>query len=393
MHTAVRGGRKNALVSATVTAVVSSILLAAGPGPADAPAHLYRALLVRDGALVWDNLWFAGQYPLASYSLLYYLPAAVVGNLPLVLGAAIASTLLFSTVARREFGDAALWPSRAFAVLAAAPMFTGLYAYSVGFAFMLAALAALQRGRRGTTVILAAVTLGASPLAFGFLVLVLMSFALSRRVSPRAAAVAGIPVVALAGLQFAVTRVFRSDGMYPFHTVNLVGLLAVCTAGGLLAARTPRGRPIVLLFTLWAAGSVMLFLIPTPFGDNWTRMSAFVFPVALLTASLARWQPRWLSMLRVRYVPYYRVRPAGCIREALARLSWLVIPQAGRFVVDVPQSLESLWHGATRGARGCDRANEEQASTDATPRAAASATAIASERRSPNVVISSPSSP
>lgn len=144
MHTAVRGGRKDALVSATLTAVVSSILLIAGPGPADAPAHLYRALLVRDGALVWDNLWFAGQYPLASYSLLYYLPAAVVGNLPLVLGAAIASTLLFSTVARREFGDAALWPSRAFAVLAAAPMFTGLYAYSVGFAFMLAALAALR---------------------------------------------------------------------------------------------------------------------------------------------------------------------------------------------------------------------------------------------------------
>ena len=574
MHTAVRGGRKDALVSATVTAVVSSILLAAGPGPADAPAHLYRALLVRDGALVWDNLWFAGQYPLASYSLLYYLPAAVVGNLPLVLGAAIASTLLFSTVARREFGDAALWPSRAFAVLAAAPMFTGLYAYSVGFAFMLAALAALQRGRRGTTVILAAVTLGASPLAFGFLVLVLVSFALSRRVSPRAAAVVGIPVVALAGLQFAVTRVFRSDGMYPFHTVNLVGLLAVCTAGGLLAARTPRGRPIVLLFTLWAAGSVMLFLIPTPFGDNWTRMSAFVFPVALLTASLARWQPRWLSilavsgalayniapyallvplrldtraqtetfwapaltflranrspdyrieivptashwesylfprdgyaiargwyqqldmtsngvlyesgltaagyrrwlrgrgvryvvlprtrldtvaaregqllsggasgldlvlraptldvfelrqptpiltgppgarvralghtrligsvqtpgryLLRVRYVPYYRVRPAGCIGEAPAGLSWLVVPQAGRFVVDVPQSLGSLWHGATRDARTCGRANEEQASTDATPRAAASATAIASERRSPNVVISSPSSP
>ena len=40
--------------------------------------------ILRDGAFVWDNLWFEGVYPLADYSLLYYLPAALVGNLALV---------------------------------------------------------------------------------------------------------------------------------------------------------------------------------------------------------------------------------------------------------------------------------------------------------------------
>lgn len=534
MNVALRLARRETVAAAALTAFLSLTLLVAGPGPADAPAHLYRAMLVRDGALVWDNFWFAGQYPLASYSLLYYLPAAVVGNLPLVLGAAVASTVLFSDVARREWGAAAVWPSRAFAVLAAAPLFTGLYAYAVGFALLLGTLAALQRGRRWLTVALSAGTLGASPLAFGFLVLVVCAFAIGRRVSRRSILAVGLPLAALALLQLGVMQIFRSGGLYPFHVANLLAVLGVSGVVALLARNAPGGRPILALAMLWAAGSVFLFAVPTPFGDNWTRLSAFVFPVALLTAFLARWQPRWLALvtvsgalaynlvpfamliplrldtrpqterfwapalvflaqnaspdnrvevvptashwesylfpregfaiargwyqqldmttnpalyrdtitpaayrawlrgrgvryvvlprtrldsvaepegrllrsgrsglavalrtptvtifelpratpiltgkpgahissvghtklsgdvelpgrylLRVRYVPYYRVRPAGCVRRAPGGLSWLVLPQAGPFAIDVPQSPSLLWKGVVPGARTC----------------------------------------
>ena len=144
-------------------------------GSGDAPVHLYRTFLVRDGALVWDNFWYAGTYPLASYSLLYYLPAALVGNLPLVFFAAVASTVLFASIALREWGTAALWPSRVFGVLAAAPMFTGLYAYSLGFAAMLATLKLLQLRRLWLAAVLAALTVGFSPLAFAFLCLIVGS--------------------------------------------------------------------------------------------------------------------------------------------------------------------------------------------------------------------------
>src|SRR3954469_21237103 len=139
--------RRELLLGAALTAAFAALVLAFGPAPGDAPVHLYRTFLVRDGALVWDNFWYSGTYPLASYSLLYYLPAALVGNLPLVFFAAVASTVLFASIALRQWGTAALWPSRVFGVLAAAPMFTGLYAYSLGFTTMLATLKLLQLRR------------------------------------------------------------------------------------------------------------------------------------------------------------------------------------------------------------------------------------------------------
>jgi hypothetical protein len=297
------------LAAGTLTGILALALLLAGPGPADAPAHLYRAMLVRQDAVVWDNFWFGGQYPLASYSPLYYLPAAVVGNLPLVLVATIASTLLFTSIARREWGDAAIWPGRAFAVLAAAPMFTGLYAYSVGFALFLAALAAAQRGRRALTVLLSAATLGVSPLAFGFLVLLLTAFAVGRRMPSRRVLSLALPLGGLVLAQIGLMMIFRSGGLYPFHAVNLAAVLGVCASGAMLARRVPGGRPLVALYALWATGSVLLFAVPTPLGDNWTRLSAFVFPISLLTAVLSHWQPRWLALVAVGGALAYNVAP------------------------------------------------------------------------------------
>src|SRR5262249_20334068 len=145
---------------ATLTAATGALLLAFGPAPGDAAVHLYRTFLVRSGALVWDNFWYEGSYPLASYSLLYYFPAAAVGNVALVLAASVASTVLFASIARREWGEAALWPTRVFGVCAAAPLFTGLYSYSLGFAALLGTLRALQSSRVALACLLAALTLG-----------------------------------------------------------------------------------------------------------------------------------------------------------------------------------------------------------------------------------------
>ena len=106
--------------------------------------------------LIWAWLQSAGNTAWASVFLALYL---------------IATTVLFASIALREWGEAALWPSRVFGVLAAAPVFTGLYSYSLGFATMLGALKALQARRTWLAILLSwtlAVTWNLFPVGFAY---------------------------------------------------------------------------------------------------------------------------------------------------------------------------------------------------------------------------------
>ena len=232
--------RRELLVGAALTAAFAVLVHTVGPAPGDAPVHLYRTFLVRDGALVWDNFWYAGTYPLASYSLLYYLPAALVGNLPLVFFAAVASTVLFASIAQRQWGTAAIWPSRVFGVFAAAPMFTGLYAYSLGFTAMLATLKLLQLRRLRLAVVLAALTVGFSPLAFAFLCLIVGAYAVSRGQIARRHLWFGVGLAAAAGIEVLALVLFPGGGagVYPFHWINFVTVRRLHLPG-----HAPHGEP------------------------------------------------------------------------------------------------------------------------------------------------------
>ena len=119
--------RLDALVVAGLAAATSGLVVLLTPPGGDAAAHLYRTELVRDGVLLWDNLWFAGHYPLASYSPLYYLPAALFGNVPVVVASVVVAALLFGAIATHEWSETARWPARVFAIAAAGPLFTGTY--------------------------------------------------------------------------------------------------------------------------------------------------------------------------------------------------------------------------------------------------------------------------
>src|SRR5262249_54022595 len=82
------------------------------------------------------------------------------------------------------------------------------------------------------------------------------------------------------------------------------------TALGVLVARNARGAgPLVAFFALWGLGSVVVYIVPTPLGDNWTRLSAFVFPIMLLTASLAGFRPRRLVVLALAAALAYNLVP------------------------------------------------------------------------------------
>jgi hypothetical protein len=334
--------RRELLLGAALTAGFAALVHAVGPAPGDAPVHLYRTFLVREGALVWDNFWYAGTYPLASYSLLYYLPAALIGNLPLVFAAAIASSVLFSSLALREWGSAALWPSRVFGVLAAAPLFTGLYAYSLGFTAMLATLKLLQLRRLRLAAIVAALTVGFSPLAFAFLCLVVGSYAVSRRRIARRHVWFGAGLAAAAAIEVLALVLFpASTGVYPFHWIDFVAVVGV-TSLGVLVARQARGAgPLVAFYALWGLGSVLFYVVPSPLGDNWTRLNAFVFPVMLLTASLAGFRPRRLVVFALAAAFVYNVVPYA-----------LLIPSR----LDNDSQHASFWRPALRFLRAHEQA-------------------------------------
>src|SRR5262245_47749504 len=86
--------RAEVVRSGLIALATAAVIVVVGPAPGDAPAHLYRTFLVERGDLVWDNLWFGGHYPLVSYSLLYYFPAALVGNLTLLLLSSLLAAVL-----------------------------------------------------------------------------------------------------------------------------------------------------------------------------------------------------------------------------------------------------------------------------------------------------------
>lgn len=303
------------LTGGLITAAFAAVLLLWGPSPADAAAHLYRTFLVQHHVFVWDNFWFAGNYPLASYSLLYYFPAAVVGNVPLVFAATVASTILFADVAFHEWGAVSVWPTRIFAVFAAAPLFTGGYAYALGLAAMLGTLRAAQTRHTWLVILLAAFTIGFSPLAFAFLVLVLAAVVAGRRKVVRRTLVIGGALAVLAGLQLAVLALFPSPSVYLFHLADLLAVLGVCTLGALLSRYADRGTPFLAFFVLWGLGSIVCYGVPNAIGDNWTRLRGFILPVMLVVALLARFRPRLIAAaalaaaLAYNLVPYLQQTP------------------------------------------------------------------------------------
>jgi hypothetical protein len=296
---------------AAIALVVGLGLVLFGPPPGDLPAHLYRTELVRDGVLVWDTFWYAGHYPLFTYSLLYYFPAALIGNDVVALVSVVAAAALFASLAGREWGESARWPARVFAIAACGPLFTGTYPYAAGLAAGLAALKALQLGRRWTAVALAALTLGFSPLAFLFLCLTVMAAFIGHRPRlDRTAVGVGSVLLALGLFQGALLVVYVDEADYPFFRLDelllVIFLSAACAA---LALRGPRGRTLAAFFALWALATVVAFTVPSPIGENVTRLRGIVLPLALLAAALASYRPRWLAGVAVASALVYTLVP------------------------------------------------------------------------------------
>jgi hypothetical protein len=273
------------LVGALIGTACAVAVLVFAPPAQDLAAHAYRASLVSHGVLLWDNYWYTGTYPLVTYSLLAPALSALFGVAALVVCCTAAAGALFASIATREWGADARWPSRAFAVAAALPLLPGLDAYVLGVPLLLATVVLLQRDHRVAALVTAALTLAASPLAFVFLLGIVLALFLSGRGAWRSVAVVGGGLAVLAVLEAVVMLVvFPGTGVYPFLVWHLAAVGGLALAGTLLAYRDRATRPIALLLCGWGIASLLSFLVANPIGDNFARLRYAVFPLLLLLA-------------------------------------------------------------------------------------------------------------
>lgn len=280
------------LALAGVAAVVGVVVVLAVPNSPDLAAHLFgRDFLSDHGYSLWNNYWYAGQYSFVRYSLTYYPLAALVG--PAVLGIASVSAAAFA-VARlcgRVWGDDARWAAASFAVLWPGLLLAGVLPFALGAAFALLALVALEARRPVVFAVLAALAAATSPLSFVYLAMVVAAVILADRRQWRRYWWAAGAVAVVLGAELVLARLFPSGGRYPFRSSEALTVLVLT---GLAAAATwgePRLRVVRVFLALYAAATVMVFLVPSEVGANIARLRLAALPVALLIAGVRRWRP------------------------------------------------------------------------------------------------------
>jgi hypothetical protein len=272
-----------------LSAALAAVLLVWDPHVRDLAAQMFRAeLFERDGFVLWNGSWYQGHYTL-TYSVLFPPLAALLGTQLVGALSAVASAYLFDRIVREHWGERARWATLWFGAGAATMLATGRVTFSLGVAFGLAALRALQRARTLPAIAAAGGCALSSPVAAVFLsgVTIVGALVTGGRVSRPAlavGAVAAVPIVLL-------NVVFPDEGRQPFSfaaflPVALYGAVVLYLTRGLAEER--RFRLVVVAYVLATA---FLWLIPNPLGNNAVRLASLFGGPLLLAVMLAR-RPR-----------------------------------------------------------------------------------------------------
>jgi hypothetical protein len=119
---------------------LAALLVWLGPPGNDLAAHAYqRAFFLRHGFVLWNNFWYAGRYSFVTYSPLYYPLSAVLGIRVLALASITTAAAAFAIVVGRQWGPAARWSGRTFAVVWAGTVLSAAFPFALGAALGLLA--------------------------------------------------------------------------------------------------------------------------------------------------------------------------------------------------------------------------------------------------------------
>jgi hypothetical protein len=328
---------REATLSATAAAAFSASLAWLGPPGTDLAAHVYqRAVFLDQGFTLWNNFWYAGRYSFVTYSLLYYPLAATFGIRLLAVATVATATLAFAVLVWNQWGPAARWSSRTFAVVWAGIVISAAFPFALGVALALLALWALQAQRPWRFAGLAALAAAASPVAFLLLAIVVVGLAIGRHGDRWMQTAVGAGLLCVGVAEVVLWRLFPGSGHYPFSAAELAAACVYCALSTLFTWRVERARILRFVFPVYGIACLAFFLVSSAVGENIARLRYAAIPLSVLVLSLRDWKPR---------VP-------ALVVLGLA-ISWNVTPLAESYVRndDDPAAQAAYWQPAVRFLR------------------------------------------
>ncbi len=282
-----------------LSSALAAAMLIWNPQVGDLAAQMFRTELFQQAGLgIWNGSWYGGHYTL-TYSVLFPPLGALIG--PQLVGtlAVIASAYLFDRLVRDHWGDEARWATLWFAAGVVTLLADGQLTFSLGVAFGLGTLRALQLRRGATSLLAAAACALSSPVAAVFLAGVLLAGMVDLRapagddrVRGRAAWAASIALA----LTLIPNVVFPGAGQFPFEFSSFVAIPLWCGSALYLtrgmAGSERRLRQGILAYMLAATA---IWLVPNAMGGNAVRLGA-LFGGPVIAAALLAHRPRRLPV-------------------------------------------------------------------------------------------------
>jgi hypothetical protein len=294
-----RSGRSWLWAPLVAAAGVAAVRLLGFRG-VDVPAQTYIAEVFRaHGWVLWDNGWYGGHYQV-SYSVLFPPLGASIGLYGAALLAAATAAWAFDRLVVIASGRRNTVAVILFAAGTIVAVAIGQLPFLAGEAVGLAALLAAHRNRRVVAVVLAASCALFSEVAGLFLVLAIITWALTspRDQRRRLFALASVAVLPIVVQSLALPRL----GPFPFWGPDLAVVVGVCTLGVVALPKPYRALRVGL--ALYGMAAVAVFVIPNPLGGNVGRLATYFAPalfafmatiprrrvLALLVVPLLVWQ-------------------------------------------------------------------------------------------------------
>jgi hypothetical protein len=289
---------REAGLSTALAAGLAAVLTYAGPPGTDLAAHLYqRTVFLEHGFTLWNNFWYAGRYSFVTYSLIYYPLAAVLGIRLLAVATVATAALAFAVLVWNQWGRAARWSSRTFAIVWAGIVLSAAFPFALGAALALLALWALQARRPWRFAGLAALSAAASAVAFLLLALIVVGLAIGRRTERWLQVAVGGSLLAIGLAELIIWRAFPGTGTYPFSPAEVAAACVYCALSTLFSWRVERARLLRYVFPVYGVACLAFFFVPSAVGENIARLRYVAIPVSVLVLSLREWRPRLPALI------------------------------------------------------------------------------------------------
>ncbi|WP_409057458.1 hypothetical protein [Streptomyces sp. SYP-A7185] len=231
------------------------------------------------GASAYGLFWYGGMHT-ANYSLISPYLMAAVGVKTVTVVSGVAGAWLVAALVERTGLRRPLWPAVLASLAVWCNVASGRTTFALGIAFGFAACLMLVRERRvRAAVAFAALATMSSPVAGLFLVVAGAAYFLVRDWGRAAALI--VPPVVVVG---ATTVLFPFDGeqLMPFDRIFPPVLFGLA----LIVAAPREWRVLRWGAAVYAAGTVLTYLVPSPIGTNVERLAELLAPTALLGALL-----------------------------------------------------------------------------------------------------------